>query len=208
MKYKKKKQKIFLSIRSKTKQSSPTCTFCRECGHRVTNCDKRKNIGNEMDGDTLIEYLENSCPFCVGDMSDVGSIINLMEWKDVRHIKIHVVKSRVNPMNQRPPSSSMYSKISCYGIVGQPINGFSPCYVNLDQIISYIHQHKKEKTRKFFSSIKEESIGPNFLSMTSHCNAVTQIAPTFFDIYPLSQNPNITYTSKFQNDFNSEKKKN
>ena len=38
-----------------------TCSFCNQ-GHKVTNCEKRISIGNEVDPNYLLQFMENSCP--------------------------------------------------------------------------------------------------------------------------------------------------
>ena len=71
-------------IRSKPRREM-TCNFCKQKAYKVTNYDRRLSIGKEVDGNDLIHYMENSCPFKIADESEIGTIISSKEmvWKDV-----------------------------------------------------------------------------------------------------------------------------
>ena len=61
---KKRKQNLCItsSIQVRTKMwKEDTCSFCKQ-GHKVTNCEKRISIGNEVDPNYLLQFMENSCP--------------------------------------------------------------------------------------------------------------------------------------------------
>ena len=70
-----------------------TCTFCKQKDHKVTNCDGRISIGNEVDPNYLMQFMENSFPFEIAEENEIGTIIHSykMIWKNVCHVKTHMV---------------------------------------------------------------------------------------------------------------------
>ena len=56
-----------------------TCTFCKQKAYEVTNCNRKLLIRNEVDGNDLIYYMENPCPFKIADKSEIGIIISSKE---------------------------------------------------------------------------------------------------------------------------------
>ena len=58
---KKRKQNpcINSSIQARTKmRKEHTCTFCKQKGHKVTNCDRRISVENEVDLNYIIQFME------------------------------------------------------------------------------------------------------------------------------------------------------
>ena len=55
--------------------------------------------------------MENSCPFKIVDENEIGTIIqsDKMIWKNVRHIKIHLIISKINPNNKHPHKKYLFA---------------------------------------------------------------------------------------------------
>ena len=109
----------------------------------------------------------NTAPFGIATPEDSTYIINNMDWKEVCHMKVHFIKTRYNPGITRPEIHSMFAKISCYSKFATLIPGKSPCLVDLQEVIQFITVKSKIKTSLFFSSIRNESIGPSFQNASS-----------------------------------------
>ena len=121
-------------------------------------------IGKEVDGIDLIYYMENVCPFNIADESEIGAIISWKEmiWKDVWHVKAHLIKSKINPNNIRPDIDYLFAFITCYVNTGLPISGLTRCSIDLKTLILFLHTSKVISNRIIFSSINEESIIDKF----------------------------------------------
>ena len=109
--------------------------------------------------------MENWCLFKIADKSEIGIIISSKEmiWKDVWHVKIHLIESKINPNKIRPYIDYLFAVITCYGSRGLPTSGFTRCYIDLKTLISFLHTSKAMSWRRIFSSINEQSIGDKFL---------------------------------------------
>ena len=44
-----------------------SCGFCNTANHTITSCPTKCGIGSIIDGDVLVEYLQNICAFKVID---------------------------------------------------------------------------------------------------------------------------------------------
>ena len=62
-----------IQVRTKIKEDH-TCTFCKQKGHKLTNCDRRISIGNEFDPNYLFQFVGNSCPFKIAEQNKIGTI--------------------------------------------------------------------------------------------------------------------------------------
>ena len=136
------------------------CTFCKLKSHKVANCDRRISIGNEVDPNYLIQ----SCPFTIAEENEIGTIIqsDKIIWKNVRHVKIHLIKSKINPNNKRPGKNYLVAIVTCYGVTRLAIPGFVHSSIELNCLTSFLHSSKLMINCKVFSSINEESIGDFF----------------------------------------------
>ena len=104
---KKRKQNpcMISSIQVRTKmRTEHTYSSCEQKDHKVKNCDRIISIGKEVDPNHLIQFMVNSCPFKIAEENEFGAIIqsDKMIWKNVCHVKIHLIKSKINPNNKRP----------------------------------------------------------------------------------------------------------
>ena len=143
-----------------------TCTFFKQNSHKVTNCYRRSSIGNEVDPNYLIQFMENSCPFKKAEKNELGTIIqsDKMIWRNVRHVKINLIKSKINPNNKLPDNNYQFAIVTCYGVTGLAIPGFIHCSIELNCLTYFLHSSKSMTNCKVFSSIDEESIGEkNFM---------------------------------------------
>ena len=114
-----KKRNINSSIRVRTKiRKENNCTFCEQKSCKVTNCDRRISIGNNVDQNYLIQFMENSCPYKIAQENEIGTIIQSDKkiWKHVRHVKIHLIKYKINPDNKRPDKNYLFAIVTCYGV--------------------------------------------------------------------------------------------
>ena len=82
-----------------------------------------------------------------------------MIWKNVRHVKIHLIKTKINPNNKRLDKNDLFAIVNCYGITGFATPGFICCSIELNCSTSFLHSSKLMTNHKVFSSIDEESIG-------------------------------------------------
>ena len=147
--------------RGKRKQSF---TFCSMAGHRVTNCNIKLSYGREIEVNQAITLLLNSAPFCCASESLAGSVIQDMNWRMVKHLKLHMLFSKTSVKNAcQPSSNNMFAKVTCIGSKGESIKGLCKCYIELDEIITFLHKAKSNHSlRKIFYGIDIESIGEKF----------------------------------------------
>ena len=68
--------------------------------------------------------MKNSCPYKIADESEIGNIIVSREMirKDVWYVKVHLIKSKINPNNLRPDVDYLFAIITCNGNTGLPIS--------------------------------------------------------------------------------------
>ena len=59
-------------------------------------------------------------------------------------------------MNQRPAIDDLLVKVTCFAKYGIPIVGFTNIIFQLPLIINYIHNKKKSKTTKLFTTLSIE----------------------------------------------------
>ena len=163
------KNNLDKSIKVKiNKRREFSCKFCGQAKHRITNCMVRQTIvGEPVNGDELIEYVTHHCPFRIATENDEKSLIENMIWSNVRHYKLHQIISTINPNNLRPATQFLLVKLTCYDKIGQEINGYNPCCLRLQTLIAELHRIKNMKFRFIFSSISEESIGVEYMQISS-----------------------------------------
>ena len=114
------------------------------------------NFGNKLKGDNLLTYITDTAPFCIASQQDTGKIISKMTWNDVRHILIHMIKSKINNWQTRPTIAEIFLEVTCIGECGEAIIGFSRCYIELKEVITFIHVNKSTQNRYFFTIINED----------------------------------------------------
>ena len=115
--------------------------FCKQKAYKVTNFDMRLSIRKEVNGNDLIHYMENSCPFTIAHESEIGTIISSQEiiWKDIRHVKVHLIKSKINPNNILPDIDCLSTIVTCHGNIGLPISDFARCSIDFKTLLSFLH---------------------------------------------------------------------
>ena len=61
--------------------------------------------------------MEDSYPFKIEDELEIGTIIASKEmvWKDVGYVKVHLIKSKINPNTIRPNIDYLFAIITYYG---------------------------------------------------------------------------------------------
>ena len=108
--------------------------------------------------------MENLCPFKIADESEIGTIISSKEmvWKDVGHVNVHLIKSKIFSNNICPDIDYLFAIITCYGNTALPISDFTPCSIDFKKLIFFFHTSKVMSNRRIFSSINEESIVDKF----------------------------------------------
>ena len=144
--------------------SKRRCTFCKEEGHKITCCPVIGSVGIPWeDGDKLIKFITDESPFRVGHFNEVDNIMKNMKWTYTKHLKIHLILSSLNHNNVRPGIEYLFAKISCFDSIGGKVIGFCPCYVPLNDLITQLYKIKNVKGRLLFCSVKEESVGDEFV---------------------------------------------
>ena len=98
--------------------------------------------------------MKNSCPFKIVEENEIGTIIqsDKMIWKNVCHVKVHLVKSKINLNNKRPDKNYLFTVFSCYGVTETAIPGFIHCSSELNCLTSLLHSSKLMTNRKVISS--------------------------------------------------------
>ena len=152
------------SIRSNQKKSRH-CTFCGNQEHSTNNCHIKESIGTEHNFNAIMKILTKDTPFMICSQTDGRRIIKKMDFKNVYHVNIHMLKSTVNPNGKRPSPTKMVVEITCYNQKGVPITGKKNVLVPLEQLMSFLRQNSTKATRRFFSTIYEESVGIDFLDI-------------------------------------------
>ena len=139
--------------------------------------------------------MENSCPFKIAEESEVGTIISSKEmiWKDVRHVKVHLIKFKYNPNNMLPDINYLIAIITCYGSTDLPISGFTRCTIGLKTLISFLHDAKVMCDRRIFSSINEESIGDKFFHEIKNFQQINQYTQPML---PNNQSQSLSFFSQ------------
>ena len=67
-------------------------------------------------------------------------------------------------MNQRPDIDNLLVNVTCFAKYGIPIVGFANVVFRLPLILSYIHNKKKSKVTKLFTTLSIECAGDNVFS--------------------------------------------
>ena len=155
-----------IQVRTK-KRKENNYTFCKQKGHKATNCNRRVSIGNKVDPNYFILFMENSCPFKIAEEIEISTIIqsDKMIWRNVSHLKIHLIKSKINPNNKRPDKNYLFAIVTCHGVTGLAIPSSICCSIELNCLTSFLHSSKLMTNGKVFSSIDEESIGEKNLCL-------------------------------------------
>ena len=156
-----------------TKTSS--CGFCGDCSHRITRCGKKKALGKEQDGSLLAAYLLNSAPFSLLNKNESRELIvhDMSSRSGVRHMVVHSLHSKWNcDISTRPTQNDLSARITFLNQYGEPLGGYNRCLVDLIRVLEYIYANKNKKGRYIFSTLHEESIGPQF-----HCSQTDRVSP-------------------------------
>ena len=105
--------------------------------------------------------MENSCLFKIVEENEIGTIIqsDKMIWENVRRVKNHLIKSKINSNNKRPDKKYLYAIVTDYGMTRLAIPGFICCSNELNCLTFFLHSSKLMTNRKVFSSFDEESKG-------------------------------------------------
>ena len=66
-----------------------SCGFCSISGHRTTGCSLKKGIGTKITRDSLIEYLQNNCPFKIIGLEQASNVYReyIMNITKIKHIR-------------------------------------------------------------------------------------------------------------------------
>ena len=136
------------NCQSKNKQS---CGFCNIPNHTITSCPTKCGIGSIIDGDVLVEYLQNICTFKVIDSDLCENVFyEPLNCCKVQHLKCHQLLSKIIPcINQRPDDGNLLVKVTCYEKHGKPIVGFIRVIFQLPLSISFIHSKKIQKQQNY-----------------------------------------------------------
>ena len=88
----------------------------------------KKGIDTEITGDSLIEYLQNNCPFKIIDSKQASNVYRkyITNIKKTKHIRCqnHLCSTIPKP-NIRPDIDKLIVKISGYDINCLVVNGYS-----------------------------------------------------------------------------------
>ena len=143
-----------------------SCGFCNTANHTITSCPTKCGIVSIIDGDVLVEYLQNICAFKVIDSELCANVFyEPLNCYKVQHLKCHQLLSKTIPcINQRHDNENLLVKVTCYEKHGKYIVGFIRVIFPLPLIISFIHSQKNSKTTKLFSALEMEYIGEKFFS--------------------------------------------
>ena len=77
--------------------------------------------------------------FKIADKSEIGTFIASKEsvWKDVHHVKVHLIKSKINRNNICLHIDYRFAIITCCGNTGLPKSGFNLCSIDLKMSIFF-----------------------------------------------------------------------
>ena len=102
-----------------------SCGFCNTANHTITSCPTKCGIGTIIDGDLLVEYLQNTCAFKVIESELCANVFcEPLNCNKVQHLKCHQLLSKTIPcINQRPDNDNLLVKVTCYGKHWVPIVG-------------------------------------------------------------------------------------
>ena len=128
-----------------------SCSFCSETGHTISSCPTKKLLGDEVDSEQLIYDMEMSTPFSIASKDD--KIIYDFNWKDVYHISITSLISKVNPGTDRPHPCKFICNIRCYDKIACLIPGYDNILVPMTDVIKHIRAVKQHKTKRVFSKL-------------------------------------------------------
>ena len=128
---------------------------CNTINHTTNKYHTSRNIGKIIDGDLLAEFLEDTCPFKVVESDICANVFcESLDFTKVQYLKCHQLLSKTIPgINQRPDIHNLLVNVSCYAKYGLPIARFANVIFQLQLILSYIHNKKKSKTTKLFSTL-------------------------------------------------------
>ena len=130
-----------------------SCSFCSETGHTISSCPTKLLLGEEVNYEQLIQYMENTSPFRIASSND--KIIYDFNWKDVYHINITYLKCKVNPGNNRPHPSKFLCNINCFDKIACSIPGFNNILLPMNDVIEHIRSLKSVKTKRVFSKLND-----------------------------------------------------
>ena len=78
-------------------------------------------------------------PFGITSHDETYYIMKNFIWKDINHVKVHLIKTRYNIAMQCPNMTTMFAKILCSAC---DISGESPCLVELTKLIHFVVQRR------------------------------------------------------------------
>ena len=154
----KKNNKIAKKQWFQSEKKIKSCGFCNNIHHTASTCSTKFSIGQIIDGDLLVELLQDTCPFKVIRSHQCSNVyIDSLDFSKVQHLKCHQLLSKTTPfVNQRPDIDNLLVMVTCFEKYGIPIIGFTNVIFSLPLITSYIHE---KKTTILFSSLSNESLG-------------------------------------------------
>ena len=140
--------------------------ICNNIHHTTSTCPTKFSIGQIIDGDVLVELLQDTYPFkVIGSHQCSNVYTDSLDFSKVQHLKCHQLLSKLNPcMNQRPYIDNLLVIVTCFEKYGIPIIGLTNVIFSLPLITSYIHAKNKIKSTQLFSSLSKESLGEYFFS--------------------------------------------
>ena len=129
-----------------------SCGFCNNTNHIASTCHTKFNIGHIIDGDVLVNLLQDTCPFKEVKSHQCSNVYtNYLDCSKVQHLKCHQLLSKTNPcVNQRPDIDNLLVMVICSEKYGIPIIGFTKFTFSLPLITSYIHAKKKINNKTIF----------------------------------------------------------
>ena len=148
-------------MKSPILKEKKSCGFCNTTNHIANKCPTSRNIEQIIDGDLLAEFLQDTCPFIVIESDLYANVFcESLDLTKVQQLKYHQLLSNIIPyINQRQNIDNLLVKVTCYAKYGLPITGFANVIFQFPLIISYIHNKKKSKTKKLFSTLNIKCVG-------------------------------------------------
>ena len=138
--------------------------MCNNIYHTISTCPTKFNIGQIIDGDVLVELLQDTCTFkVIGSHQCSNVYTDSLDFSKVQHLKCHQLLYKTTPcVNQRPNIDNLLVMVTCFEKYGIPIIGFTKVIFSLPLITVSIHAKQKKKSTKLFSSLSNESLGEDF----------------------------------------------
>ena len=72
-----------------------SCGFCNTTNHTANKCPTTSNIGQIIDGDVIVELLQDTCPFKVIESDQYANIFcESLDFTKNQHLKCHQLLSK------------------------------------------------------------------------------------------------------------------